>query len=70
MGGVSAAMCGDSVGLVVLRIKLAREDEDEVVTEGGKVAGDEVDGAIDAVGLIELAEGVGIEGVLVAKLLH
>lgn len=71
MGGVGAIVHGDGVGLAVLEVKLAREDEDETVTEeGDEVAKDEVDEARDATRLVELAERVGVEGVLVAKVLH
>ena len=38
--------------------------------DGGGVVEDEVDVAGDAVGLVELAEGVGVEGVLVVEELH
>lgn len=38
--------------------------------EGSGVAEDEVDGAGDAAVLVELAEGSGVEGVLMADELH
>lgn len=69
LGGVSVAVHG--FGLTMLRVEQVGEDEDEVVAEdSGRVTEDEVDGARDAIGLVELVEGLGVEGILVVKELH
>lgn len=59
MGGDDVVVGGDSS---------AGGDQDEAVLEdGGGESEDEVDVALHAAGAIELAEGIGAEGVLVAK---
>lgn len=71
LGGVGAAVGGEGVGLAVLRVELTGEEEYEAIVEdGGGVAEDEVDGAGDAAVPVELPEGVGVEGVLVAQEFH
>lgn len=56
-------MCSD--GILLVREGLAGEDL-AVLEDGGSIAKYEIDGAGDSAFAVELAEGVGIESVLVA----
>ena len=60
--GVFAALSGD--GDLLERERDAGENA-AALEDGGAVAEDEVDGAVDVTLAVELPEGVGVEGVLV-----
>ena len=63
LAAVDAALGGDDVLLVV---KGAADDEDTVLENGRGVSEDEVDGAGDDAGAVELPMGLRVERVLVA----
>lgn len=60
---VGTALCSD--GVLLVQHRLSGVDV-AVLEDGGSVAEDEVDGAVDITVSIELPEGVDVESVLVA----
>lgn len=66
LGRVGSSLGCQGVFFALFRVELPRANEDEAVLEyGGRVSENEVDVAMDFAGFVELAEGVGIESVLV-----